>query len=94
MQACVDADTIADKFRSYFTNVFTCNNNDKAESLKNEFLQVYNSYCGLPMTDDHRFDAELVSSIIGNLKHGKAAENPEKICLKLLFHATFTLLIL
>jgi len=84
VDGCVDADTIADKFRSYFTNVFTCNNNDKAESLKNEFLQVYNSYCGLPMTDDHRFDTELVSSIIGNLKHGKAADI-DSLCAEHLF---------
>ena len=55
--------------------MFRCiNNTQKAESLRNEFEQAYESYCGLPMTDAHRFDTKLVSTVIGNLKHGKAPE--------------------
>jgi len=55
--------------------MFRCiNNTQKAESLRNEFEQAYESYCGLPMADAHRFDTELVSTVIGNLKHGKAPD--------------------
>ena len=70
VDGCVDADFVADKFRSHFKNTFT----QKAESLRNEFEHAYESYCGLPMADIHRFDTELVSTVTGNLKHGKAPD--------------------
>ena len=51
------------------------NNKDyKLETLRNEFVQAYKSYCGLSMVSDHRFNTELVSTLIDNLKHGKAPD--------------------
>jgi len=54
----VDANIIANNFRSHFKKTFKCNNTQKAKSLRNEFVQAYKSYCGLPMVDDHRFNIE------------------------------------
>ena len=42
---------VADKFCSHFKHSFTCNNTQKYESLRKEFEQAYESYCGLPMAD-------------------------------------------
>ena len=32
------------------------------------------NYCGLPITESHKFDTELVSSIIMQLQRGKAVD--------------------
>jgi len=32
-----------------------------------------NEYCGMCINDDHTFDTQLVSYVIGDLKRGKAA---------------------
>ena len=69
----VDPDVIADKFACHFRKAFTCNNPRRAESLKIEYLAARVKYNGYALTDMQNFDTELVSNIILNLKHGKAA---------------------
>ena len=93
--SCVDAHFVADKLCSHFKNIFTCNNTQKAKSLRNEFEQAYESYCWLPMADVHRFDTELVSTVIGNLKHGKAPDINGLLCAEHLYfcHPSISLLL-
>jgi len=49
-------------------SAFTCNNPQKAESLKEQYAALR------AVTEDQQIDTELVSSIIDNLTHGKAAD--------------------
>ena len=81
----VDPDVIVDKFSSFFKDSFTCNNPHRAETLKNEFATHYLNYCGLPVKDEHRFDTELVSKIIGKLEHGKA-QDIDGLCIENLYY--------
>ena len=74
VDGCVDESLIADKFASHFTSVFSCNNQEKAESIKQEYIKTRSNYSGSPLTDSHQFDTELVSNVIANLKQGKAVD--------------------
>ena len=85
VDGCVDPNVIADKFSSFFRNTFTCNDPCRAETLKNEFTKLYPSYCGLPVKDEHQFDTELVSKIIGKLEHGKA-QDIDDLCTEHLYY--------
>jgi len=57
----------------------------RAETLKNEFDTHYPNYCGLSVEDEHRFDTELVSKIIGKLEHGKARDI-DGLCIENLYY--------
>ena len=70
----MDATVIADKFAQYFSNTYTCNNPARAEALKQEFHSKREKYCGLPVLNDLPFDTELVSTVVLNLKRGKAPD--------------------
>ena len=70
----VDSGIIADKFVSHFESTISCNNPDRATSLQQEYQVLRVNYCGLPMTESHKFDTELVSSIIMQLQRGKAVD--------------------
>jgi len=70
----VDPDIIADKFSQHFKTSITCNNTHKAEALKESYLSLRSSYCAMPITESHKFDTELVSNIISDLKRGKAMD--------------------
>jgi len=74
VDGCVDLNTIADKFANYFSNCFSCNNKEKAESLAIEYNTLRPTYCGLPPVADLRFDTQCVSKVISVLKRGKAAD--------------------
>jgi len=50
-----------------------CNNADRAEQLRCKYQSLRNEYSGMCISDDHTFDRELVSHVIGGLKRGKAA---------------------
>ena len=67
---CVDAEGIADRFVSHFRTAFTCNNAERADSLKAQYLASRVNYA---LSDEQNFDIELVSNIILSLKCGKAA---------------------
>jgi len=54
--------------------------------LKDEFAKHYLNYCGLPVKDEHRFDTELVSIIIGKLEHGKA-QDIDDLCIEHLYYS-------
>ena len=74
VDGCVDPNTIADKIANYFSNCFSCNNKEKAESLAIEYNSLIPTYCGLPPVADLCFDTERVSRVISVLKRGKAAD--------------------
>ena len=40
---------------------YSCNNADRAEQLKTEYQSLRNEYRGLPISDAHTFDTDLVS---------------------------------
>ena len=44
------------------------------ETLEQDYLKSRVNYSGLPITEDHKIDTELVSSVIAKLKHGKAVD--------------------
>ena len=64
---------IAGKFAQHFEKSYSCNNQDRADLLKQEYSKLRNKYSGLPLPDNVVFDTELVSDMISKLKRGKAA---------------------
>ena len=70
----MDPDVIVNNFADHFRSSFCCNNLDKANVLKNNFLAARSVYCGLPMSESYNFDTELVSHVIANFKRGKAVD--------------------
>jgi len=52
---------------------------------KREYLLKRARYCGQPYNDSRAFDAELVESVIGKMKRGKAAGLDGIMCEHLLF---------
>jgi len=47
---------------------------NRANVLKKSYFESRSAYCGLPITDAHKFDTELVSHVIMSLKQGKALD--------------------
>ena len=74
VEGCIDPDVIADKFADHFKASISCNDPNRAESLKKSYLESFITYCGSPITDAHKFDTELVSHVIMGLKQGKASD--------------------
>ena len=72
VDGCVDPEIIADKFVQHFRTNISCNNIYKAEVLKQSYLTMRATYCGLPITESYKFDTELVSKIITELKRGNS----------------------
>lgn len=68
------ADAIVDKFTCHFKSVFTCNDPQRANLIKDDYLAKRSVYQGLPLTDVNGIDTELVSSMISELAHGKALD--------------------
>jgi len=64
IEGCVDADVTAAKFASHFTSVFSCNDPQKANSIKQDYVTSRANYCGLP----HNIDTELVSTVVSVLR--------------------------
>jgi len=52
----------------------SCNDPNRANVLKKSYFESRSTYCGLPITDAHKFDTELVSRVIMSLKQGKALD--------------------
>ena len=48
--------------------LFFCNDPDRAEALREEYISKREKYCGLPIVNDLPFDTELVSTVILKLK--------------------------
>ena len=72
VDGCVDHSVIAEKFACHFSKSYSCNSAIRAAELQSEYTTRRASYCGLPLTDNYLFDVELVSSVLTNLKRGKA----------------------
>ena len=72
IEGSVDPDVIAGKFASYFKSIFSCNDPQKANSIKQEYDTICATYSGLPLNENHNIDTELVSNVVSDLTHGKA----------------------
>jgi len=48
-------------------------NQAHSQTLKSDFLELRRNYVGTPLTDEYRFDVELIAGVISQLKRGKAA---------------------
>jgi len=71
----VDQNIIANKFAMNFQKTISSSPIlHQAAALKLSFMGARDNYHGLPITDDHKFDTNLVSSIINDLKLGKALD--------------------
>jgi len=57
----------------HFSTICADTNDTHSLALKCEFSKLKGNYVGLPLTDEHLSDVELVDSIIVQLKHSKAA---------------------
>ena len=64
---------IVDKFESFFSQACSVNTEQGSDKLKAQYNSMRDTYCGMPLTDDHTFDVELVDSIVYQMKRGKAA---------------------
>jgi len=67
------AHLLLNSFMKHFSTVCADTNDTHLLAVKYEFLKLKGNYVGLPLTDEHLFDVELVDSIIAQLKRGKAA---------------------
>jgi len=75
VEGCVDPDIVANKFEMNFQKTISCNDPHQADALKLSYMGARDKYQGLSITDYHKFDIELVNSIINDLKLGKALDN-------------------
>ena len=53
--------------------VYSCNNPQRAQELNDQYSALKENYCGLPLSDAHNVDTELVSKVVADLKRSKAA---------------------
>ena len=74
VDGCVDSDIVAEKFAEHFSAAYTPNNVLRANQIFQKYLLKRTSYCGLPITEEHEIDTELVSSILSRLHCGKAPD--------------------
>ena len=65
----MDTHTVSDDFASYFRKIHSLNN----QQLKHEYQSVRDVYHGMPISDAHVIDTELVESVVATLNRGKAA---------------------
>jgi len=71
---CVDSEIIVENFASHFAAAYTPDNPIRANQIPGNYSRMRSSYCGLPITDEHAIDTELVSSVISRLHTGKAPD--------------------
>ena len=70
----VDSDKIAERFAAHFSEAYKPNNAERSQILYDEYIHLRSTYCGLPLTQKHDIDTELVSNVISRLHRGKAAD--------------------
>ena len=68
-----DKNDIAAKFAEHFVESCSPNCDLRNAQLKAEYEAMRPKYVGLPYSDDHAFDVELVNKIITELKKNNAA---------------------
>ena len=73
IDGCVDNTTIVTNFAKHFAAAYSCNNVDRNDALKADYLQRRPNYCGFAVADEQLFDIDFVTNVICNLKRGKAA---------------------
>lgn len=73
VDGCIDPNTVANKFREYFSSIYSPNNKSTAELMHQNYANKRLLYVGDPMNNENAFSTEVVSKIIDNLKRGKAA---------------------
>ena len=53
IEGSVDPDVTAGKFASYFTSIFSCNDPQKANSIKHDYDTLRANYSGLLLNENH-----------------------------------------
>ena len=71
VDGCADNSTIAHKFMEHFSSVCTSVNQAHSQTLKSDYLELRRNYVGTPLTDEYRFDVELIADVIVNLSAAK-----------------------
>lgn len=69
----IDSTVILQKFAEHFTQTCTPFSTSRNNELKAIYVQRRSNYCGSAILENDFFDVELISSIISNMKNGKAA---------------------
>ena len=69
----IDAKEIADNFARHFENSCTVLTKNGSDQLLHLYESQRSNYIGSPLLKKHYIDAELVESIVSDLKRGKAA---------------------
>ena len=64
---------IAEAFAKHFRSTCTSLNNDQNDRLRLLYLDKRHDYIGDPHLNMYTFDAELIESVLANMKRGKAA---------------------
>ena len=59
VDGCVEANIIAGKFAQHFEKSYSCNNQNRADLLKQECSKLRNKYSSLPLPGNVVFDTEL-----------------------------------
>ena len=67
MGAPITRQFLAHKFMEHFSSICTSVNQAHSQTLKSDFLELKRNYVGTPLTDEYRFDVELIAG------RGKAA---------------------
>jgi len=66
VEKCVDSDIIVEKFASHFSAADTPKNISRTNKIQEDYLLMH-SYYGLPVTEEHAFDTELLSYVTSRL---------------------------
>ena len=69
----MDDDINVDNFAEFFSKCYACNNTETASKLLDEFEKQRAEYKGSLFTDNYFVSCELISSVLNDLKRGKAA---------------------
>jgi hypothetical protein len=64
IDGCVDNNIIVTKFAKHFAEAYSCNNVDRNDALKAEYLCKRPDYCGFALTEEQLFDTDFVTNII------------------------------
>ena len=55
-------------------SILSCNDPQKANSIKQDYVTLHANYSGLPLNENHNIDTELISNVVSDLMHGKAVD--------------------
>jgi len=71
---------IINNFAEHFEQICSPNSAVRNAELEEQYINLRSDYCGTPIDDAERFNVELLSHLISNMKNGKAAGLDELTC--------------